>query len=225
MFLLKSLPLLSIITTLIYICGWAFASKYFDIYGLGLATLNISFEQYLLFGFVVFYEYIFVISLLATLLCAGALSIIFCDDTLKNVYQWWLSMCERYPCAIRPISGLFIGVAIPGLIMLAYLLGTTTADSIYAIHWSSDYPANPRVVVVKKPRHAVESLHTLREVDNEYSKGCFRLLRQTSEAVYVFIRSVDAKVPPILHKIPRSEIASLQILPERVSCQSSNEFS
>lgn len=189
-------------TVIVYVGGWAFAEQFFAHFNVGLLTLEIPFQYYLVYGFSALQDQwpwgllIYTFGVFVYLWGRGG--IVF----LRSIT--WLST----------VITMLAPVVIVGLIVASYDLGARTGSERFAALRSADYPGYHRVKIWLKAES--KSMAPMRD---ELTRGCYRLLLHNQGNLFVFRSTkgaLGAELPTDI--LPKSEVKIFRILPDTTSC-------
>ena len=189
-----------LISALLYTAGWSFAFRYFERFHVGLMALELPKEYFFIYSFWVARDHL-------GLLIAGLL-------VASGLWVLW-SRLRHQGRVILPVVLLLSPLALLGLFWTSYALGRSTAESVFIEQRENDYPDYPRVRVTLVPQ-TDPTLESLRE---SLQNGCYRLLLQNKDKVFVFYSlpaTPTATLPVTV--LPMGYVASLKILPHYNSC-------
>ncbi len=192
-----SLPALA--TGLIYVTGWAYAYAYFEKFHLGLLSIDIPGQYYIIYGFWVLRDHWWLIF----------------------VYLGLIGLWRRYgrygrhPRIDRGIVAALIPLLILSFFIGAYQLARYSAAGAFQAQQQQDYPAYPRVRLWLKDRQEP----ALQAVAEQLPKGCYRLLLQSRGQAMLFYSHKDTpRAHLAILQIPMSQVRAMRILPQYRSC-------
>ena len=205
--LLDFAGLLALATALDYATGWIYAYHYFANFQLGILSLDIPAEYYLMYGVIVFRDWWF----LALPLLAVALLVPYLSRQ-----AWW----KRYLTNV--LSGINRGIPLFALLLcllgLVFVLGESTANRDYRQQRTDDFPNYPRARVWLKSGNSEDAVY--KALSMQLPLGCYRLLLQSADKLYLFLP--PAHQPPArlaVVEVALGEVAALRILPQYGSCE------
>jgi hypothetical protein len=215
--LTEIIPVFSIVTALFYMAGWSFCGQYYDHFGLGLGLIDLSFQDVLLFGFTsIYFYYKWILGLSIAIIVAMVIvskTNLFTrvkDATLRPFFEW---LNVRNPSQVASIAGLImIYTFILVMFVISHEFGKNVGQRTYEEHWAKDFPAAPRIAVWLT---AANDSYSPEEVNN----GCYRLLRQTSGHIFIFLKPKDVRSSPTLRIYPRNQVRAIHIYNDRISCE------
>ncbi|MDM8546107.1 hypothetical protein QUF61_06400 [Candidatus Venteria ishoeyi] len=191
-----SLP--SLMTALIYVIGWSYAYAYYAAFNLGLLSIDIPGQYFIIYGFWVLSDHWWLL-----LLYLGIVAI------------WWL--LRKRPRIQHALATALVPILILALFVGAYQLARYSAVQHFQAQQQQDYPAYPRVKIWLKDK--VQQPPDLQVVSDALPKGCYRLLLQSGRQALLFYTYQDKPglQPAVLH-IPMGEVRALRVLPQYGSC-------
>jgi hypothetical protein len=198
------LTFLVIVTTaLVYTAGWSYAHNYFFNYRVGLLSLEIPREYYLMYGYWVIEHYWWLIPIL----------FLFSIVIHVVLASWPLN----YTRLAKPVAMWIFPLLILLLFLGSYKIGALTAHSVYLEDKQTNYEAYPSVRVWIDPSWekdiGVASLRT------NLAEGCYRLLMQRPGTLYLFRPVKGALIADLPQlRVPVSQIRALRILTGVKSC-------
>lgn len=202
--LLKSGLIGVYLSALLFIIGWAYADRYFELFGISLSGIDRDVEG-------AFYIYalwalrdgwaFLVVSIAALVLIAALLRV------YAHAMPFWR------PTAMFMIAGL-VAVSFVG----AYRLGQSRAEGQVPDLIGKHYASFPRVLVQAKPNTATAEFLSARTEGEQ--KDCLRKLYMDKKNLYLYpgYQSFARGIPPV-YVIPLSEIAAFEISKNRELCQ------
>jgi len=204
--LLDFAGLLALATALVYATGWIYAYHYFANFQLGILSLDIPAEYYLMYGVIVFRDWWFLaLPLLAVAMLMPYLS----------RQAWW----KRYLTNV--LSRFNRGIPLFSLLLcllgLVFVLGESTANRDYQQQRTDDFPNYPRVRVWLKSNDSQDAEY--KALSMQLPLGCYRLLLQNADKLYLFL--APAHQPPArlsVVEVALGEVSALRILPQYDSC-------
>ncbi len=192
-----SLPALT--TGLIYVTGWGYAYNYFEYFNLGLLSVNIPGQYFIMYGFGVLREH-------------GWLPVAY----LVIVAVWWAS--GKYTQSLQSIIAILMPIVILLLFVGAYQLASESAKEDFLAQRDSHYAAYPSAKIWLKSGKETEQTK-LQAIADSLSSGCYRLLLENQGKALLFYSHEDMHdvQPTVLH-IPTGQIRAMQILSQRKNC-------
>jgi len=178
--------------------GWSYAYAYYAAFNLGLLSIDIPGEYFIIYGFWVLRDHWWLLFLY-----------------LGMVALWWF-LRRRARLAQEVVTAL-----VPLLILVmftsAYQLARHSAISQFQVQQQQDFPAYPRVKVWLK--NDAQQAPDLQAVSNALPLGCYRLLLQNSGQALLFYpeKTQPTLQPAVLH-VPLGEVRALRVLPQYTSC-------
>ncbi|CAN2043202.1 conserved membrane hypothetical protein [Candidatus Magnetomoraceae bacterium gMMP-1] len=195
--------LLICVASLLYVAGWAFAYNYFDKFGVGLLSLDLPKEYYIIYGFwTIQNQWAVLLYILAFYVIISLAPIEFTVNLHENMNRF------------KALTFILLVLLAVLIFSIDYKLGERTAENIFEKQRAGDYSAYPRVEV-----HLSEKAAGISDRVN-LEKGCYRLLLENKGRLFVF-RSF-AKMPGAdlaTLVIPESQVEAWNILPHRNSCK------
>lgn len=203
--------LLCLVSAFLYTAGWSFTYHYFNYFHVGLSVLDLSKENYFIYGLWVAQDHVFLLFLV--ILSCYAVSLL---------PRFHTKFFARIKLAI---SILFFLVPLIVLLMFgaSYKLGVRTAKSRFFQQKYNDYPYYPRVGVSMIPQSysnmTEDEKKKALEKEKSLKKGCYRLLLQNKDKLFLFYslkEFPDMDLSVVI--IPQSQVRSSDILPHYNSC-------
>lgn len=179
---------ITLITALIYACGWSYAYHWYNRFDLGLIGLGIPFEYHFMYGFWVLQSFWWLVLLVAVLLAAAVV--------------FW----ARVGPILLPAAPLWVPLAF----VLVYLLGEAAARGDYRDHRESGFEHYPWVRVWTAPDPAGATAK-LRAVQQDLADGKYRVLLQTARSVYLIRPKRMGEFPTL--QVSRERILALRRIP------------
>lgn len=193
------------LSAILFIIGWAYADRYFELFGISLSGLERDLDG-------AFYVYAlwalrdgwcaFAIASLSALVLIAVLLFAY-----ARVEPFWR------PTAIFVIAGIvmlsFVG---------AFRLGQSRANDQVPKLIAKEYQTFPRVLVQPKPGTATADFLAARTESPQ--KDCLRKLYMDKKNLYLYpgYESLRKGIPPV-YMVPLSEIAAIEISKNRELCQ------
>ncbi|GBC63784.1 hypothetical protein DENIS_4782 [Desulfonema ishimotonii] len=199
--------LTALITALFYTAGWAFAYRYFEKFHVGLLTLELPREYYFVYSLWVAQDNL--VLMIAVLILA-----LFFGGIILAAWRQF----GQYAAIIRKALILLSPLILLAFFCISYNLGTSTANARFAEQKQTDYPDYPRIRVNLLPQKDNSDLIA---VQKSLKKGCYRLLLQNRDKLFLFYslkKAPSASLPLVI--IPMTQVHSLRILPHYNSCGS-----
>ena len=204
--LLDFAGLLALATALVYATGWIYAYHYFANFQLGILSLDIPAEYYLMYGVIVFRDWWFLaLPLLAVALLMPYLS--------KRA--WWKRVLANVLSSFN--RGFTLLALLLCLLGLVFVLGESTANRDYQQQRTDDFPNYPRARVWLKSGNSEDAQY--KALSMQLPLGCYRMLLQNADKLYLFL--APAHQPPArlaVVEVALSEVSALRILPHYDSC-------
>lgn len=192
------------LTSLLFIIGWAYADRYFDLFGVSIAGLDRDVEG-------AFYVYaLWALRDGWLFLIVSALSLVVLAFLLA-VFSFANSLLR--PFAIFVIAG-FVIASFAG----AFWLGKWRAERQVPALVSRDYYTFPRVIVTAK--QGSTSADFLAAKNAGESKDCLRKLYMDRKHIYLYPGYESTKDSmPAVFIVPLAEIAAIEIIKNRGLCR------
>jgi hypothetical protein len=187
---------------LLTITGWAYADRYFALFGLGLSAIDS--DMYGAFYIYAFWalsdSWIFVLA--ALMYVVGALVVVWLWDSSA---KFW-----------RPAAALIIAVAMPLSIAGAFNLGQWRADEQVPRLISENYATYPRVLVHVKEGSAADASLKSKKADS----SCLRKLFMDKRNLYLYpgYEKLRNTIPPV-YVVPLSEVVFVEVIRNPGLCQ------
>jgi hypothetical protein len=182
---------------------------YFEHFNLGMIGLDIPREYFFVYGFQAIKEQVWAFMFFLIACLSMLVSGRFLLEQIKNLFadESNARMFNIIPAVILPFM-------IFAIFMLFYHFGEKTAASVYERQQENDFNSYMRVKVWAKPP---ENAEYSAEMAKEWQKGCYRLLMQDKEYVYLFYPvNTESKIP--VDMIPADKVELMRILPVNESC-------
>jgi hypothetical protein len=187
-----------LLVSLCYTAGYAYAYHYFKHFSLGLIDLDILNGYFLMYGLqtikhqllpiiIIFFIVVLFIFLIQ------ALSIKYVKKNLTLALLLPLISC---------------------IFFVFYIVGEKTGNEVYAYQQENDFPSYFRAEVwTQAPKNAKYG----KEMENAWQSGCYRLLMQNEDYLFVF-RSMTNKGKIPTDMIPKDKVSLVRVLPVNKSC-------
>jgi len=192
-----SIPALT--TGLIYLMGWSYAFVFYDQFHLGLLSLDIPGQYFIIYGFWILQKH-------GWWLVVPYVGIL--------ISWWWLQHTIQIPHR-------WLAASIPILILLAFITVYQLArfSAVQQFHelQATDYSPYPRIVVSLKANAPQAETAAIKEL---LISGCYRLLLENRGQLFLFYSHADApqaRMPTL--KVPVGQVEWMQVLPQRNSCE------
>lgn len=219
----STLPLVSlldigIITTIVgaflYISGWSYASNYFSSFNLGMLGIEIEREYLLLYGFWVARDYflIVILCLFVIVLLYIFLQYIYRHSGAREASYNKIFIDTKAPKRIL-VGVIKVGfyITIPTIIfslfIISYWLGDIAGQRSFEMQYEDDFPSYPRVKVWLARGKDDQS----NQREQEWAKGCYRLLMRDKNNIYIFPTDGQSKQIP-LEVIPQKKVETIRLL-------------
>ena len=190
--------IITLIAAILYTAGWSFAYFYYDFFNVGLLTLEVPVEYFLVYSMWVLQD-----NYTHAAIAYGVFILFLVLPLLTGRFHWLLLL-------------LFF-VLVPALFYASYTVGKDSAEKRFYAQRQKDYPTYARVKVWLKP--SVNREDITKEMAKDLQKGCYRLLLQNKDKIFLFYTLHNAPADLPITIIPLNEVENLKILPHYQSCK------
>ncbi|MDE0210870.1 MAG: hypothetical protein OXJ64_13405 [Boseongicola sp.] len=192
-----------LIAALAYVMGWSYAATYFAAFGVGLISLDIPHHFYLVYGFRVIVDHVWIVlALYAAMVLAG----------------WWL---RRRWDTIRQAVAIAAPPAVLLLFLGSYLVADLNARKAFQSQSVSSYRDYPRVAVwlQDNPTHGHADDVTARQIVIDLSNGCHRLVIDDGSKLLLISPHADFPTAQlgVVH-VPINRVRMWRIAPHNRNC-------
>lgn len=195
----SSALIIALCSAWLYLAGWTYAYHYFDRFRIPLMMVDVPLEHYFIYGTIVLRHYVWWAVLI--------LVVVLCLVLLRD----WI------PAAVRRKGVIIAAVITLLLFWLGHAAGVSAAHGQFLQQRTADYPAYPRIQAWRTAEAEQNSGSEPSAAD--LAKGCYRLLLHNQDRLFLFRSFKGVPAADLATVIlPWSEIASVRVLPENVSC-------
>lgn len=192
------------LTALLFVTGWAYADRYFDLFGISMSGLDRDVpEVFYIYALWTFRDFgLFLLLLAATLAIMAFLLALFSHGNL--LLRWFAIV----------VIAVFVVASFAG----AFRLGQWRAEAQVPNLISRDYFTFPRVIVSAKPDSATAAF--LKTKNAGESTDCLRKLFMDKKNIYLYAGYESTKDSiPAVFIVPLADIAGIEIIKNRGLCQ------
>ena len=206
----------ALLIPLCYTAGWTYAYHYFKHFSLGLIGLDLPREYFFMYGFQAMWDQIWLFLLI---LITFLSLMIFGKYLLRKIKSKYREnkiqncICSFIPAIILPVMIFFMFTAF-------YHLGEKAADDVYNWQRTNDFKT---YFVIQVWAKAPETAEDRAEMAQGWHTGCYRLLMQNNDYLFVFQpvkaakKDETIKIPTDM--IPKSKVELVRIYQANTSCE------
>ena len=192
------------LTSLLFITGWAYADRYFDLFGISISGLDRDLpEAFYIYALWTLRDFGLFLLILAVALALMALL---------------LALLSHANLLLRWVTIVIIALIIVASFAGAFRLGQWRAEAQVPELLSRDYFTFPRVIVTAKPDSATAAFLKTKNVGE--SKDCLRKLFMDKKNLYLYpgYESTKESIPAVFI-VPLADVAAIEIIKNRGLCR------
>jgi len=199
-----------VLASLFYTAGWSFAYHYFDRFGLGLIGLDIQMEYFFLYSVWVFKQKLW---LLFSGFFAVALFLGFVWVYLRKRRAAGDGILTLRQSAAFALVLIFVAGQFPVFYYSGRIAARNTFKKQAEAREPFPFPSYPGVTVWMSD----DGKKGIEAMADEWEKGCYRLLLNSKEKLYLFYPAgVDDHIP--VDVIPMSRVKAFRVFPAPATC-------